>query len=1163
MPKKKQNPLSATTEKFSTNMPHNAVWLVYIDGIEIPVNSVSVQFGVWQIPTAQITVPPHIMLQRLGFEDRILVEIFYLDEFYHPNNPQFRMMGEYEIIEWGYTNTGMGRAINFSLRSTLQIFEQLKFYYMSSVDDIVTANSSVTGTSSDTVTTPMVSYPLALFRNGLVPTSVPITGSENIEDPLEVIKSPSEFVWNIFKALRGDVSTGSDEKSSDPPGTVPRSACAVPGRNFFGRWLRKTDFVRRWTALYGFDDELQKDPTTGAFPLLNAVTSVNVMNALADQIGVSVGDSGTAWEILQKVMGVMLMEIGTTPAPPIASLNKDTRLFEGSFTKRDVAANNSEGSILAHYVKPQCIFAVPPRCNIIFPSMIESYSFNENFMAQPTRVYLGEDFLNKILTAKDSAQIGELTKSMTTTGYPHVVKLWMKSFLLTDKPNTKNFLIYPEELHKGPVTRHIGVPPWAWMLEQYYKALGTGTESGSAGSSSGATGSTGATYTPSSNSAVAKGKAGPLTTLLLTTYKTLALKYLTPLGYPNAIYVLLSTLGAESGGNPMTTSNQSSAKGLGQTLQSTFDGQMIQLRKNKKTRGLLTDAYIASLGGLNIYNPELNIAASAGYLVNCAKAVGAKNADFILEDMNADPENDLPATPTKMHLVAYAYGEGSGSAKKLKNLVDTKTYRDGVIKSKNLYKDVRDPGLGVKKSFLKKDQKTPMEWWRKRSSKIYARWKQLAKADGVVQTMSVVSPSSAPQAKDYFISSAVVQSVSPERNMSEDNKQFFISPNEAQKYAEDVKTDRDFKTAVANNNTIANNNVAAAAAAAASAETTATTDAETQQILGGLFDLYAKYEYFRSRYEPRAAALKLAFDPYIVPGFPAVVFDSRDCKFDIFGYVQSVSHTWSAEAPEISTSVTLGYLRSFPEFLNVYKERDRDLDLDGFMRDSDTGFLSAPRDPIAEVAQVMQTIDNAEEFYSSLLYTTPEDTANSSIFNWEEMLDLYKVNGELIPEGALESWVWEEGMYVDPKPTFQKLFTNYDEAMHYVSRPAVTLTEFRALKDSVELNDITKIDDSVDNVVASFNSEEKDPKKGAVYYKRIFELRQGPGNIMDPNTISQLTGMDITAVDDPIGNIMLAEWARIDLAIEDNRFQVPQTRRNWDKVLKEYRKFVRSKRLSE
>jgi hypothetical protein len=682
------------------------------------------------------------------------------------------------------------------------------------------------------------------------------------------------------------------------------------------------------------------------------------------------------------------------------------------------------------------------------------------------------------------------------------------------------------------------------MLEQYYKALGTGLNVDGT-----AVTSTGATYTPSYTPKVYKGKAGTLTTLMLTTYKELALKYLTPLRFPSAIYVLLATLAAESGGDPTISSNQSSARGLGQTLQSTFDGGIERLKKF----GYLTDAYITSLGGKNIYNPELNIAASCMYLVECAWAIGAKDKDFILGDMYADPENDLPAVPNKMHLVAYAYGEGSGAAKILKGMVDTNTYKDGKAKSVNLRVDGNDENSAIKKSFLKEDQKTPMEWWRKRSSKIYSRWKKLAEADGAVTLANVSSVSGSPQAKGYAVPSAVIQTPAPLK--SQELPYAFIDPKEEQQQAENVKKVGTTPGSAAADPSTADKEAAAAAPV--------TSDSDTDQILGGLFDLYAKYEYFRARYEPRAASLRLAFDPYIVPGFPAVVFDSRDCKFDIFGYVQSVSHTWNVESPEISTSVTLGYLRSFPEFLNVYKERDRDLDLDNYMRDSDGGYLSAPRDPIAEVARIMQTVDKTNEFYTRLFYPTVDDMGNKFIFNWEEMLDLYQTNGKLIPKAALESWVWEEGMYTEPKPKYRHLFSNYDDAMHYVSRPAVTITEFMSLKNSPDLNNLTKVDRSADNSVSSFNSEDKDQKKGAVYYKRLFELRQGPGNIMDPATISKITGADVTAIDDPLGNIMLAEWARIDRAVDDNAFQVPQTRRNWDKVLKAYREFVRSKRLSE
>jgi hypothetical protein len=42
-----------------------------------------------------------------------------------------------------------------------------------------------------------------------------------------------------------------------------------------------------------------------------------------------------------------------------------------------------------------------------------------------------------------------------------------------------------------------------------------------------------------------------------------------------------------------------------------------------------------------------------------------------------------------------------------------------------------------------------------------------------------------------------------------------------------------------------------------------------------LFYLYAQYEFFRQRYEARACGASLRFNPYILAGFPAVLFDTQ------------------------------------------------------------------------------------------------------------------------------------------------------------------------------------------------------------------------------------------------------------------------------------------------
>ena len=112
---------------YSVNQLQQAAWLVYFNGLEIPVAGAEVRFGVWSMPTLTLDMVPHPLLQRLGAEDRIQVVLFYLDTHYNPDSPTFRLMGEFEIMGWGYSTSSRGRSLQFKCVSQMQIFEQMKF----------------------------------------------------------------------------------------------------------------------------------------------------------------------------------------------------------------------------------------------------------------------------------------------------------------------------------------------------------------------------------------------------------------------------------------------------------------------------------------------------------------------------------------------------------------------------------------------------------------------------------------------------------------------------------------------------------------------------------------------------------------------------------------------------------------------------------------------------------------------------------------------------------------------------------------------------------------------------------------------------------------------------------------------------------------------------
>jgi hypothetical protein len=299
---------------YSTNALNQAAWLVYINGIEIPAMGVTVNYGVWQMPTATVQLIPHPMLQRIGYEDRLQVVNFYLDEFWFFDDPQFCLLGEFEVVGWSYANSPRGRALQLECVSHDQILEQLRFFYISSIEDIV--GSSVPGPTalgSNFAQTKLI-FPACLFLEGLTtPIDLPEADPENADQGF--IKRPVDFVLNVFRALLSEVKTDtSDPYITDTTGTIPSGLATAPGKNFFARWMKMTKYHQRWCALPGLEDK--KD--NSCFPLLKAVQDTETMNALQQQLGAQVGDSGSAWNLLQYVFGTMYMEIAMIPAPPAA-----------------------------------------------------------------------------------------------------------------------------------------------------------------------------------------------------------------------------------------------------------------------------------------------------------------------------------------------------------------------------------------------------------------------------------------------------------------------------------------------------------------------------------------------------------------------------------------------------------------------------------------------------------------------------------------------------------------------------------------------------------------------------------------------------------------------------------------------------------------------------
>jgi len=471
----------------NSNRIEKASWLVYINGIEVPALSIDTTFTVWEVPTLSVSLASHPSIYDLGKGDRVPVVVFWLDTFVEAGKPVYRLLGEYEITGSSYSSSSTSRQYVLQCEGYANIFRHMKVNLMSTLGDIVGNSLETTG---EKISSASVAPPATLFREGLTgitnilsagssrPTGISEEAWKQDKAEGEYIRRPVEFVLNIIRLFTWPISKNKEVKPGEK--ILPAGSVSVAGINFFRRWMQKTHFSERWVSFPVLEDSRD----AACFPLLTATQNTQVMDTLQKRIGNTSGGSGDMWGMLQNIYGYMYMELGTTPAPPLVTVDKESTVIEPEDKKN---ASKQEKHIATHYIKPQNTFSIPPTCNVIFPSMLSSgISMNEDYSRQPTRVTLGEQFINNTVNkAGSSSSMGAVAAAALTTGYPEPVAARMRYSTRTDlegdKSNNRDFLLYPEEFFRGPNTSHLNAPQWLYMLAQELNKTDTSATDNSTG----------------------------------------------------------------------------------------------------------------------------------------------------------------------------------------------------------------------------------------------------------------------------------------------------------------------------------------------------------------------------------------------------------------------------------------------------------------------------------------------------------------------------------------------------------------------------------------------------------------------------------------------------------------------------------------------------------
>ncbi|MCB5270529.1 MAG: hypothetical protein LHW56_01640 [Candidatus Cloacimonetes bacterium] len=399
-------------------MPTNAYSLsykVFIAGVEVPCHSVQVMQSFNALPRCTLGLEPDSRLFGLGRQDRVPVQVFVSNHF-QGKAEEYLLLFEGEVESSGYTNTATGRNFVINCQSILAFLQDIKVQLMQNLND--EAYKLSPGNTYSYIHggfIPEHGFPMCLFLRG-------VGGYTSSDGGSEVFKYPSEFLINALQLVSS--TSGQSEIGK-----------------FYAEYMRRWRVDLRYAILPYFDDN-QASFNGDGFPLLRGTSLAARSQQLSKLIG-AVPSNDSLFGLLTYIVSHMEYEFAFFSTP-----------------------RYSQGRLHSMCLKPLMYDALPPRCNVMFRSMVESLSCGETVYGVPTRIRTADSSsVGALLTQGDNTPLAE---QITLQYYPRTLQGERPSAGSSTHPMVSEIL--ENEKYTGPFLFDTIAPPWLTYISPKYTA---------------------------------------------------------------------------------------------------------------------------------------------------------------------------------------------------------------------------------------------------------------------------------------------------------------------------------------------------------------------------------------------------------------------------------------------------------------------------------------------------------------------------------------------------------------------------------------------------------------------------------------------------------------------------------------------------------------------